>query len=199
MSLSFLFNPTHLIETVGLVGIMIVVFAESGLFFGFFLPGDSLLFTAGFLASHGYLNIWLLAIGAFAAAVIGDSVGYAFGLRVGPSLFKKEESFFFKKSYIDRSNIFLDKHGAQAIILARFTPIIRTFAPIVAGMSSMTYSKFLSYNVVGGFLWSVGLCVLGYFLGRSIPNVDRYILPIVVVIIVVSFIPAAYHLLKSKA
>src|ERR1035437_7803359 len=151
-----LLDPVLIAHTLGLAGIFFIVFAESGLFFGFFFPGDSLLFTAGFLASQGLISPAWLFIGAFLAAVIGDSVGYAFGKKVGHKIFAKENSFFFNKKYINRSEKFYKKYGKKTIILARFMPIVRTFAPILAGVGNMPYRIFLSYNIIGGFLWSIG-------------------------------------------
>lgn len=192
------FDLIELIKTVGLLGVWAIVFTESGLFFGFFLPGDSLLFTAGFLASQGYIDIWLLAAGSFFMAVLGDSVGYAFGKKVGPVIFSKEESFFFSKKNLVRAHRFYEVYGGKTIFLARFMPFIRTFAPIVAGAGNMHYRRFLAWNIGGGFVWAVGISSFGYFLGNSIPNADRYILPIVVVIILSSVAPGVWHLLKDK-
>lgn len=191
------FDLVELIKTVGLLGVFGIVFAESGLLIGFFLPGDSLLFTAGFLASQGFLNIWVLAIGSFIAAVVGDSVGYSFGHKVGKRLFQRENSLIFHKDNLLKAKAFYEKHGGKTIILARFMPIIRTFAPIVAGMGDMHYQTFLSFNVVGGFVWAVGLSVMGYTLGHVIPDVDKYLLPIVALIIVLSVLPGAIHVLKK--
>lgn len=188
----------ELLKLVGYTGITGIVFAESGLLIGFFLPGDSLLFTAGFLASQGFFDIRLLVLLCFAAAVTGDSVGYAFGYRLGRKIFTREESLLFHKDHLLRAEKFYQKHGGKTIILARFMPVVRTFAPIVAGVGAMSYSKFLMFNVVGGFLWTVGLTVLGYFLGATIPDVDRYLLPIIVGIIVLSVLPSAIHVLKNK-
>ncbi len=193
-----LLNSLPLIETFGLLGVYFVIFAESGLFFGFFLPGDSLLFTAGLLCSEGRLNLAALIVGAFIAAVLGDSVGYAFGKKVGPSIFTKQDSLFFKQKYIEQTKRFFERHGKRTLILARFMPIVRTFAPIMAGVGEMKYSDFLRYNVVGGFLWTVGLSGLGFFLGRTIPNIDRYLLPIIILIIIVSFLPAVIHYWRGR-
>jgi membrane-associated protein len=187
------------IEAVGYVGVTLIVFAESGLFFGFFLPGDSLLFTAGFLASVGFFNIWVLSFLCGAAAILGDSVGYWFGARVGPRLFNREDSVWFHKQHLVRAHEFYERHGGKAIILARFLPFVRTFAPIVAGMGSMSYPKFLTYNVVGGLVWGVGVTWAGYFLGSVIPDVDRYLLPIIAVIILASVAPTAIHLWRDRA
>lgn len=187
-----------LVKTVGYVGLFFIIFAESGLFVGFFLPGDSLLFTAGFLASQGFMHIVPLVILTFAGAVIGDNVGYVFGKKVGPSIFKKEDSLFFSKGNIRRAQRYYEKYGAKTIVLARFVPVVRTFAPIVAGVGEMKYSTFVSYNLIGGFLWGLGMPLLGYFLGNTIPNVDHYLIPIVLFIVFISILPPAWHLLKEK-
>lgn len=194
---SFL-NPHFLIQTAGLAGVVAVIFAESGLFFGFFLPGDSLLFTAGLLASQGLMDIWWLAIGAVIAAVLGDSVGYAFGKRVGPRLFSREDSIFFHKKHIDRASAFYAKHGVKTIVLARFVPVVRTFAPIVAGMGGMRYRTFLTYNVIGGTIWALGMTLLGFFLGSVIPGIESYLHYIIVAIIAVSFIPIIWEWWKAR-
>lgn len=193
-----LLNPITIIQTLGLIGVFVSVFAESGLLVGFFLPGDSLLFTAGFLASQNLLDIKVLAIGAFFAAILGDSVGYWFGREVGPKIFNKEDSLFFKKKYIDQSKAFYKKYGNKTIFLARFVPIVRTFAPIVAGVGDMEYKNFVIYNILGGFVWSLGLVFGGYFLGEIIPNVDRYLLPVVLLIIFVSILPIIWEIYKER-
>jgi len=190
-------DPTFLIKTAGYIGLFFIVFAESGLFIGFFLPGDSLLFTAGFLASKGFLNMLILVPITFVAAVLGDNVGYAFGRRVGPKIFTKEDSIFFHKDHLRRAEEFYQAHGPKTIVIARFTPIVRTFAPIVAGIGKMHYRTFLFYNIVGGALWGIGLPLAGYFLGKTIPGVDQYLIPIIVVIIFISFLPGGYHMLKE--
>src|SRR3989344_532173 len=179
-------DVVSLVQLSGYLGLFLIVFAESGLFFGFFLPGDSLLFTAGFLASQGYFNVVTLAVGLFIAAVTGDSVGYWFGKKIGPKLFVKEDSFFFHKKNLIKAQSFYEKNGKKTIVIARFIPIVRTFAPIVAGIGNMHYSTFVSYNVIGGFVWTFGLTFGGYYLGKMIPNVDKYLLPIVLFIIIVS-------------
>lgn len=189
----------ELIRTLGYLGIFAMVFAESGLLIGFFLPGDSLLFTAGFLASQGFLNISILAAGCFIAAVVGDSVGYWFGHRVGRRLFNKEESLLFHKKNLLKAEEFYAKHGGKTIIIARFLPFIRTFAPIIAGVAKMDYRSFLVYNVIGGLAWAVGLTVLGYYLGKMIPDVDKYLLPAIGVIILLSILPTIFHLHKARS
>lgn len=186
------------IKAVGYLGIFGIVFAESGLFLGFFLPGDSLLFTAGFLASQGFFNIVILAVLCFVGAVLGDSFGYAFGRRTGPAIFKREDSLLFHKRHLERAKVFYEKYGGKTIIIARFMPIVRTFAPILAGIGDMRYRTFLFYNVIGGVVWGIGMPFLGYFLGSVIPNVDKYIVPMIIAIIIISFLPPVIHILKDK-
>jgi membrane-associated protein len=191
-------DPRHIIETFGTVGLFIIVFAESGLLIGFFLPGDSLLFTAGLLASQGVLTFPVVVVGCFLAAVAGDQVGYAFGARVGPALFRRPDSRVFKQEYVEKARQFFDRYGAKTVVLARFVPIVRTFAPILAGVGTMRYRVFVTYNVLGGFLWAVGVTTLGYILGESIPNIDRYLLPVIMGIIALSLLPIAVELLRSQ-
>jgi membrane-associated protein len=193
-------NPDHLIRTFGTIGLFLIIFAESGLLIGFFLPGDSLLFTAGLFAARGDLNIVVILIGCFLAAVLGDQVGYAFGKRVGPSIFKRPDSRLFKQEYVERANDFFVEHGAKTIVMARFVPVVRTFAPILAGVGTMPYRTFLTYNVVGGFLWAIGVTSLGYFLGDAIgeDNVDKYLLPIIAVVILISLIPPLIEYRRHK-
>lgn len=192
------FNLVELVKTWGLFGIIFIVFAESGLFFGFFFPGDSLLFTAGFLASQGFLNIWALTPLVIIAAIGGDSAGYWMGNKFGGWLMKQKDSLFYQKRYLLRAQEFYEKHGGKTIILARFIPIVRTFAPIAAGMAKMKYPRFISFNVFGGIFWGGGLTLLGYFLGSIIPGVDRYLLPIVAGIIVLSILPGLAHLVSGR-
>lgn len=201
--------------SIGYLMIFGIIFAESGLLIGFFLPGDSLLFTAGFLASPAsqallvklgvpaetsFFSLPILAIGCFLAAVIGDSVGYAFGKRVGQRLFQREDSFLFNKKNVYKAQEFYEKHGGKAIVLARFVPVVRTFAPIVAGIGDMKYRRFLSFNMIGGLLWAVGVTVAGYFLADIIgpEKIDTYLLPIIALIILISVAPAIYHVLKEE-
>lgn len=187
-----------LIQTIGYVGITAIVFAESGLFFGFFLPGDSLLFTAGFLASQGFLNIFILIALTTTAAIAGDSVGYWFGKKVGPFIFSRPDSFWFSHKRVEDASAFFAKHGAKSLVLARFIPAVRTFTPILAGVGQMNYRTFLKYNVIGGVLWGTGLPTLGYFLGRVVPHPDRYIIPIVLIIVVVSMLPILREVFRKK-
>lgn len=186
-------------EHIARAGILVVagvIFAESGLMIGFFLPGDSLLFTAGFLASQGFVNVHLLAFVCFVAAVLGDSVGYAFGNKVGPQLMKRPDGKIFKKRYIAEAEKFFEEHGKKTIILARFVPIVRTFAPIVAGVGSMNYKTFISYNVIGGALWTLGITYLGYFLGGFIP--ESMLEPAVILVVIISLLPGVHHFLKEE-
>ncbi len=193
-----LLEPQTLIMTLGTIGVIGIIFVETGLFFGFFFPGDSLLFTAGFLASQGYISFAGLLIGTFIAAVIGDSVGYAFGKKVGPALFSREDSIIFNKKHVARAQHFYERHGKKTIMLARFMPIIRTFAPIVAGIGGMSYRTFITFNILGAFIWTWGMLWLGYGLGELIPNPDKYVLPIVLVIVAVSAAPALFQMLKNS-
>jgi membrane-associated protein len=191
-------SPEHLIATFGTIGLVLIVFAESGLLIGFFLPGDSLLFTAGLLASQGKLNFAVVLVGAFLAAVAGDQVGYLFGQRVGPSLFRKPDSRLFKQENVDKAREFFDHHGSKTIVLARFIPIVRTFAPIVAGVSRMEYRTFVTFNVLGGALWAGGVTTAGYVLGSTVPSIDRYLLPVIALIVVVSVLPVLLEARKAR-
>jgi membrane-associated protein len=172
-----------------------IIFAESGLLVGFFLPGDSLLVTAGFLASQGKLNIAILIIGCFICAVLGDNVGYFTGYKFGRKLFRKDNY----QKHLEKTQSFYKRHGKKTIVLARFVPIVRTFAPIIAGVGAMNYRTFMFYNLIGGFAWTFGVTLLGYFLGKSLPaeQVDKYLLPIILLIIVVSLVPSIIHVLQD--
>lgn len=191
-----------LIQAFGYPLVWGIVFAESGLLVGFLLPGDSLLFVAGFLCSlpNTPLDIWVMAFGCFVFAVLGDSVGYYTGKRFGRKLFDKQDSKFFKKKHLIAAESFFEKQGKTAIILARFMPFVRTFAPIVAGIAAMQYKVFMRYNVVGGFFWGIGLTLLGYFLGKSIPEnqIDKYLIPIVLGIMFISLAPSVFHIIKAR-
>ena len=187
-----------LIKTIGYLGVFFIIFAESGLFFGFFLPGDTLLFTAGLLASQGYFNIALLVLLIVLAAVLGDQIGYFFGKKVGPKIFTRDESFYFKKRYITDAENFYKKHGKKTIILARFIPVIRNFVPILAGVGKMHYKTFVTYNIIGGLLWGAGITLSGYFLGQKIPGIDRYLIPILLLIIFVPMLPTFFSFIYNK-
>lgn len=201
--MEFLTHPDKLIEAFGTfatIGIILVVFAESGLLFGFFLPGDSLLVTAGVLAAKGgepHLSLPVILVGVVLAAISGDQVGYAFGRKVGPSLFRRPNSRFFKQEHVEKARLFFADHGPKAIVLARFVPFVRTFTPIIAGVGRMHYPTFMVYNVLGGLLWGVGLTMLGYVLGEAF-NVDRYLLPIIGGVILVSLLPVLREALRAR-
>ena len=201
-ALDFL-DPEKIIDWLGpfaTIGLFGIIFAESGLLIGFFLPGDSLLFTAGLLASQDDygLNIWVLLVGFFAMAVLGDQVGYWFGKRVGPSLFSRPDSRVFKQEYVTRTHTFFEKNGPKTIMIARFVPIVRTFAPILAGVGGMNYKTFVRFNVMGAFIWAVGVTVAGYVLGSTIPSIDRYLFPIIALIVLGSLIPPFLEWRKHK-
>lgn len=189
------FDLVELVKTAGYFGVFGIVFLESGLLIGFFFPGDSLLFTAGFLASQGFLDIKVLIVGCFLAAVIGDSIGYYIGKTLGPKIFSKDKSIFFHKGHLESAQKFYDKHGGKTIILARFVPVIRAFAPVVAGVGEMDYKRFVTFNLIGGVLWAIGVTSAGYYLGSLIPDVDKYLLPIVGLIVIASILPAIHHIL----
>lgn len=186
-----------LVKTAGYLGVLGIVYAETGLLVGMFLPGDSLLFTAGFLASQGFLNITMLCILTGVGAVLGDNTGYWLGRRFGPSVFSREGSFFFDPSYLTKAQTFFARYGSKTLVLARFIPVIRTIAPTMAGVGRMRYAKFLAFSILAAVLWGIGLPLTGYFLGSAIPGIDRYIIPIVLLIIIVSVSPGIYHLLKN--
>lgn len=191
-------NPQSLIEAFGTLGLFVIVFAESGLLVGFFLPGDSLLFTAGLLAYKGVLNLPLVVVVAVVAAVIGDQVGYFIGRKIGPALFKRPDSRLFHQKNVQRTHDYFEKNGPKTVILARFLPVIRTFTPVVAGVGQMEYRRFVTFNVVGGVAWGAGVTLAGYTLGRTVPNIDRWLLPIIVAIAAVSFIPVILELLRLR-
>ena len=187
-----------LIRWGGYVLLVAIVFTETGLLVGFFLPGDSLLITAGLLAATGVLNIWWLQVLLIVAAITGDSVGYAIGARIGPRLFTREKSRLFNPRHVQRTREFYARHGAKTIVIARFVPIIRTFAPVVAGVGEMTYSRFLFYNVTGGIGWVLSMTGAGYLLGSTVPNIDRHIHLVVIVVIVLSVIPIGIEILRDR-
>jgi membrane-associated protein len=198
-------SPEHLISTFGLIGLFAIIFAESGLLIGFFLPGDSLLFVAGAVAA-GVLekeipdvnfNIWVVLIGVFIAAVVGDQVGYLFGSKVGPALFRRPDSKLFRQEYVDKAQEFFDRNGPKAIVMARFVPIVRTFCPVVAGIGKMPYRTFVRYNVIGGLLWAVGVTLLGYFFGQ-IGAVKNNIEIAIIGVIAISLIPMVVEYVRHR-
>lgn len=201
--LASVLDPQSLIEKGGYLLLFAIVFAESGLLIGFFLPGDSLLFIAG-MASAGTLgrnevefNIWVVLVGVFVAAAVGDQVGYLFGRKVGPSLFRRPDSRLFKQEYVEKAQGFFDRHGPRAIILARFVPVVRTFVPVVAGVGRMHYSTFVRFNVIGALLWGVGVTLLGYFLGNVAIIKDNLEIALIAVV-ALSLIPVAIEVLRHR-
>jgi len=187
-----------LVQAIGYPGLFAIVFLESGVFFGFFLPGSSMLFTAGLLASQGFFNPWALMLLMWLAAILGDSAGYWFGRRVGVRLFLRPSSRFFRHEHLEKAKDFYDRHGVRTVVLARFVPIIRTFVPIVAGVVNMKYRLFLTYNVIGGLLWAAGVTFLGYFLGAKVPLVQTYLTPIIIFIIIVTCLPLLWEFRKKE-
>ncbi len=193
-------TPERLLDSLGsfaTLGLIAIIFAESGLLLGFFLPGDSLLFTAGLFAAKGDLNLAVILLGCFIAAVAGDQVGYLFGKRVGPSLFGRPDSKIFKQKYVAQADAFFQRHGSKTIVLARFVPIVRTFAPILAGVGKMRYRQFVVYNLVGGFVWSFGVILLGYWLG-NVAWVKDNIELVLIGIVLISVIPALFEILRHR-
>ncbi len=193
-----MFDVTHMIESGGLLLITFIIFAESGLLAGFFLPGDTLLFTAGFFAAQGKLSLPLLIILVLLAAIAGYETGYQIGKRYGKRLFRKKDGLIFRQEYLERSAKFYEKHGGKTIMLSRFVPVVRTFAPIVAGIGDMPRKRFSLFNVAGGTIWTVGVVLLGHWLGSKIPNIDRYLLPVILFAMAISFAPTIWHLLKNE-
>ena len=190
-------DPRHLIETFGTLGVIAIIFAETGLLVGFFLPGDSLLVTAGLLASQGKLNIAAILAGTAVAAVAGAQTGYFIGVRVGPTLFRRPDSKLFKQEYVDKAQAYFDRYGGKTIVLARFVPIVRTFANVIAGVGRMDARKFLLYNLIGGIPWTIGITMLGYGLGQ-INGIDKYLLAIIAVIVLISAAPVIVEFVRHK-
>ncbi len=208
MLLGLSLSPEGLISSFGLIGIFVIVFAESGLLIGFFLPGDSLLFTAGAISAGVFadtdsalnkvhFNVWVLLIGVFIAAAAGDQVGYLFGRRVGPSLFRRDDSRLFKQEYVAKAQEFFDRHGPKAIVMARFVPIVRTFTPIIAGVSHMNYSIFVRFNLVGAALWGLGVTTLGYLFGQ-IDVVRDNIEVALIGIVAISLLPMVIEFIRHR-
>jgi len=187
-----------LIRWGGYTVLVAIVFCETGLLVGFFLPGDSLLITAGLVAAAGTLDIWWLNLLLMAAAIVGDSVGYAIGYRTGPRIFTREDSLLFNRRHLIRTREFYERYGGKTIVIARFVPIIRTFAPVVAGVGQMRYRRFVFYNVFGGIGWVASMTWAGYLLGSLIPNISRYIHVVVAIVIVLSVIPIGVELLRAR-
>ncbi len=192
------YNVPELIRLGGLVGLIAIVFAETGLMVGFFLPGDSLLVTAGLFAARGDLDIVWLNLSLIAAAIVGDAVGYWIGRRAGQALYSRPNSFFFRREHLLHTHAFYERHGGKTIVIARFMPIVRTFAPVVAGAADMTYRRFAIFNVVGGVLWVTSMTLTGYFLGLSVPDIDRHLHLLVAGVIGLSLLPAVIAWLRAR-
>ncbi len=193
-----IYDVEFLVRTGGLVALMIIVFVETGLLVGFFLPGDSLLVTAGIFAAHGHLDLLTLNTTLSLAAIAGDSVGYGIGLRTGPKIFSRENSLFFNRKHLISAKEFYDRHGGFTIFIARFMPIVRTFAPVVAGVGAMQYRKFIAYNVFGGMFWVLTTTLAGYFLGKSIPNIQERIHVVIVIVIALSLLQGAIKFVLER-
>ena len=191
-------NLPELVQWAGLIGLTIIVFSETGLLVGFFLPGDSLLVTAGLLAATGYLNVYELAPILTLAAISGNSLGYFIGRTTGPRIFTRENSLFFNKKHAIRAAQFYEKHGRKTIVLAQFMPIIRTFSPVISGVAGMKFKTFLTYNVLGALLWVWSMLGIGYFLGNYIPGVDQHIEIVVVIVVFISLLPGLISGYRSR-
>lgn len=187
-----------LIVSVGYIGLFIIIFAETGLLVGFFLPGDTLLITTGLLVERGHFEWWILIPVLVVAAVLGDATGYQIGARAGPRLFKRNDSRFFKRSHLERAEAFYEKHGGKTIFLARFLAFVRTFAPTVAGAAKMPYAKFAVYNVGGAILWIVSMTVLGYVFGHAVPNLEVFFVALIGFMLAVSLVPGLWHLWRER-
>ncbi len=198
--LNFLHNIDimQLTKTAGTIGLVAIIFCETGIFLGCFLPGDSLLFTAGLLAAQGVFHIWLLTPLLIAAAFLGYAIAYWLGEKIGHWLMKRPDRFWFKKAYLTQTHEFYGKHGGKAMILGRFVPIVRTFLPIIAGLADMPIRRYMLYNLIGAVIWAGGVVLLGYYLGSLIPNAEHYILPMVLIIIVLSILPPAIHIWRAR-
>ena len=194
-----IYDVEFLVRTGGLLALIVIVFVETGLLVGFFLPGDSLLVTAGIFAARGDLDLIALNTSLSLAAIAGDSVGYGIGVRTGPKIFTREDSIFFNRKHLISAKEFYDRHGAFTIFIARFMPIIRTFAPVVAGVGAMRYRKFIAYNVFGGILWVLTMTLAGYFLGTFIPNIQERIHLVIAIVIVLSLLPAIIKFFRDRA
>jgi membrane-associated protein len=192
-----LYNVPELIRLVGSIGLIVIVFAETGLMVGFFLPGDSLLTTAGIFAARGDLNIVWLNISLTIAAIVGDATGYWIGRRAGKALYSRPNSFFFRRDHLIKTHEFYEKHGGKTIVIARFMPIVRTFAPVVAGAADMTYREFATYNIIGALLWVPSMTLTGYYLGLAFPDIDKHLHKLIALIIFVSLLPAGIAWLRE--
>ena len=191
-------NLPELVQWAGLLGLTIIIFSETGLLVGVFLPGDSLLVTAGLLAARGYLNVYTLAPLLTLAAICGNSVGYSIGRATGPRVFRRENSLFFNKKHAIRAHEFYQKYGRKTIVLAQFMPIIRTFAPVVAGVAGMKFREFFTFNALGAVLWIWSMVGIGYFLGSYIPGIDQHIEIVVIIVVFISILPGVIGRYRAK-
>jgi len=193
-----IYDVEALVRVGGLMALIAIVFVETGLFVGFFLPGDSLLVTAGLFAARGDLSLWSIFLFVSLAAIVGDTVGYIIGARTGPKIFTREDSLLFHKKHLITTKEFYDRYGGVTIIIARFMPIVRTFAPLVAGVGGMEYRRFVFYNVAGGIGWVVSMTSIGYFLGKAVPGIDRHIDVVIAVVIFLSLLPGIIKLARER-
>ena len=197
IELVIMLDVQHIIESGGILLIGFIIFAETGLLLGFFLPGDTLLFAAGFFVAQGKLPLPLLLIVVILSAILGNEVGYEIGSRTGKKIFRKKDGLLFREEYITRASDFYEKHGGKTIVLARFVPIVRTFSSVVAGVGKMSRIKFLTYNIIGAFMWCLTIILLGVWLGNRVPNIDKYIIPAVIFATVFTMGPTIYHVGKE--
>jgi len=193
-----IYDVEGLVRVGGLMALIVIVFVETGLFVGFFLPGDSLLVTAGLFAARGDLDLWRIFLFVSLAAIVGDTLGYTIGARTGPRIFSREDSLLFHKKHLITTKEFYDRYGGITIVLARFMPIVRTFAPLVAGVGGMQYRRFVFYNVFGGIGWVVSMTSLGYLLGRAVPDIDRHIHIVIAIVIFLSLLPGIIKIAREK-
>lgn len=192
-----MFNVTHLIQAGGLVLIAAIIFAESGMMVGFFFPGDTLLFSAGILAAAGKLNLPLTITVIAVAAILGDNIGYHIGRRLGPRLFRKPDGLIFRKEYIERAEKFYEKYGSKTMLLAHFVPVVRTFAPVTAGAGKMPYKLFVLFDAIGDIAWAAFITCLGFYLGSRVPGIEKYIEPVLIIIVLIFLAPTLYHAFKD--
>lgn len=191
-------NLPELVRWAGLVGLATIIFSETGLLVGVFLPGDSLLVTAGLLAARGYLNIYTLVPTLTIAAILGNSVGHFIGRATGPRIFNREDSLFFNKNHAIRAHEFYEKHGRKTIVLAQFMPIIRTFAPVISGVAGMRFTHFITFNILGAFLWIWSMLGIGYFLGNTVPGIDQHIEVVVIIVVFISLLPGLISTYRAR-